>query len=440
MTDDAVNEALHTLTSGQSNAHHLRQKRARSQLSCIPCRNGKLKCDRRREPACDQCMKRNREGACTWAPPPNKQKKTQSVKGRVRQLEEMVVDLMNQQRGTSQNEGKDESEKRRAGEPTPPSSDENESPSRRDDIDCTKPFGQMRVSKNEISYVGETHWKAILSGIDSLRRELEDEEEVPDEEDDDNPETTSRRHDSNDVYDGWEDRSSPMSGVGFMLGTSSRMTKAQLIASVPEKRVTDRLLSRWFNSPDPFKPIVHGPTFQAEYRLFLRNPSQVPTMWLGLLFAILSLAASMPIPGCNSSSPAGKGISTQASKYHALAASAAVLADFTKPKQHTIECLLLYGAGLRSRGDFVNLWLVIGLCVRLALRMGYHRVSIATEGVTRKQKVSTGLTYMAVPRSDDGHFVCIVTNARQLGLCKLSSHFTLPRRDEAEGVGYTDYT
>jgi hypothetical protein len=63
----------------------------------------------------------------------------------------------------------------------------------------------------------------------------------------------------------------------------------------------------------------------------------------------------------------------EVNKYHSLSASAAVLADFTRPKEYTIECLILYAAGLRSNNAFVNVWLMIGLIVRLALRMGYHR-------------------------------------------------------------------
>ncbi|KAK0288058.1 hypothetical protein LTR35_003532 [Friedmanniomyces endolithicus] len=39
----------------------------------------------------------------------------------------------------------------------------------------------------------------------------------------------------------------------------------------------------------------------------------------------------------------------------------------------TIECLIAYTAGLRSNNAFVNVWLMLGLIVRLALRMGYHR-------------------------------------------------------------------
>jgi hypothetical protein len=321
-----------------------------------------------------------------------KHKPAQNVKGRIRQLESLVVDLMNQNR-SSQDQTSVANDKRGSrdingtavqstgpfSQPTPPSDNDTspqsgEQTQRRsgspDEVDAaTTPFGQMKISKGEISYVGESHWGAILNSIGELKRELsEDEEDEPDP--DGSPEAT---------LNSWG--SVPMGGVqphattglGFMLGEATTVTKEQLINSVPEKKVADRLLSLWFNSPDPFKPCIHAPTFQDEYRRFWRSPKDTPTMWLGLLYSIMSLAASFGLRENNPNSPEAQAILADVNKYHSLAASAAVLADFTKPKQYTLECLITYTAGLRSNNAFVNVWLMIGLIVRLALRMGYHR-------------------------------------------------------------------
>ncbi|EME87634.1 uncharacterized protein MYCFIDRAFT_28434, partial [Pseudocercospora fijiensis CIRAD86] len=317
-----------------ANGAHLKQKRARSQLSCTPCRQGKLRCNRSHDPACDQCLKRDRQSACVYVPPPAKQKPTQNVKGRIRQLENLVVDLMNQQNQNG-TDGKSDQENQNA---------RRESSNTTSDVDgATKPFGQMRISKNEISYVGETHWQAILHGISELKRDLGDEAE------------------ENEGEDAAEHQHPAPAHV------------QQLIDSVPEKKVADRLLSLWFNSPDPFKPIIHAPTFQDEYRRFWRDPKDTPTMWLGLFYAILSLAASFGLRDIDPASEPAQRILKQVNQYHTLSASAAVLGDFTKPKQYTVECLILYAAGLRSNDAFVNVWLMIGLVLRLCLRMGYHR-------------------------------------------------------------------
>src|ERR1700722_16076359 len=76
-------------------------KRARPQLSCTPCRQGKLKCNRV-HPVCDQCIKRSREVACLYVPPPPRNKQTQNMRGRIRNLEGLVVNLMNQKSSSSQ--------------------------------------------------------------------------------------------------------------------------------------------------------------------------------------------------------------------------------------------------------------------------------------------------------------------------------------------------
>ncbi|KAI7511985.1 hypothetical protein KC347_g2891 [Hortaea werneckii] len=251
------------------------------------------------------------------------------------------------------------------------------------------PFGQMKVSKNEISYVGGNHWNAILNSISELKQELgEDRESNEDEEGDDDGEgAVSPAQVRPDSHVPWShgysaESASPPDfrgqtqssvGMGFIFESAGAVTKEQLIAAIPEKRTADRLLSLWFNSPDPFKPIIHAPTFQEEYKRFWREPQSTPTMWLGLLFSILSLAASFGLRDSDPSSPRTKQVLADVTRYHSMAASAAVLADFTKPKAHTIETLILYTAGLRSDNAFMNVWLSIGLIIRLALRMGYHR-------------------------------------------------------------------
>ena len=395
MSDTSPAQDSPPKTNAQSNgANHLKQKRARSQLSCTPCRQGKLKCNRQHDPACDQCIKRNRESACVFVPPPVKNKQPQNVKGRIRQLESLVVDLMNQNRSGQGNGAAEKNGGRQNGmngnpptagpysQPTPPSDDDTSPTSGAgsqrtgdglfDDVDgASTPFGQMKISKDEISYVGESHWGAILDSISDLKRDLNDEPEEEEEPQKDcSPEST---------FNSWG--SVPLggvqphatSGLGFMLGSAEHVTKDQLIAGVPEKKVADRLLSLWFNSPDPFKPLIHAPTFQDEYRRFWRSPRETPAMWLGLLFSIMSLAASFGLRDVDPNSQQAQQVLQDVNKYHKLAASAALLGDFTKPKQYTIECLILYSAGLRSNNAFVNVWLMIGLLIRLALRMGYHR-------------------------------------------------------------------
>ena len=240
-------------------------------------------------------------------------------------------------------------------------------------------FGQMRISKDEISYVGDAHWGAILNSISELKRDLGDDEDANEDEaplSSSANMSTSREppySSRNAVAPPSEVMPSSTSGLGFMLGNAQPVTREELIRSVPDKKVADRLLSLWFNSPDPFKGMIHAPTFQEEYKRFWRDPSQTPTMWVGLMFAIISMAASFALRDVDPTKTQAAKVLAEVNKYHSLAASAAVLADFTKPKEYTLECLIIYTAGLRSGNAFVNVWLMIGLITRLSLRMGYHR-------------------------------------------------------------------
>jgi hypothetical protein len=301
----------------------------------------------------------------------------------------LVVDLMNQQqKHTLSYPGATVSPTGRTGstsaatvepcaEPTPPSDHESglqhsisyESNSSESGVE--KPFGHMSINKDEISYHGASHWQTILSSISDLKNELGNDEDGADH----HPGEDTSGAQNND----WEDpvgaSTTPhaVSELGLLIGNPVSLTKADLIEAMPEKRVSDRLMSLWFNSPDPFKPIIHAPTFQEEYKQYWKDPKGASVTWLGLTFAILSLAESFSLRDADLDSAVTKASLARVEKYHAMSASAAVLAGFTMPKKYTLECLIFYTAGLRSNDGFMKVWLMIGLILRLSLRMGYHR-------------------------------------------------------------------
>lgn len=165
------------MSNRDSNEAHIKQKRARSQLSCTACRHGKLRCNR--AAPCDQCIKRSKETACSYLPPAAKARAPQDVKGRIQHLEQLVVDLMNSRSsngtGTTTNGGRTDSTPGSIGglpttsrfdfsrsdtqgsseadkaqnEVTPPYSEEN-SPEAQ-----VEPMGHLRISKEGTRYVVE---------------------------------------------------------------------------------------------------------------------------------------------------------------------------------------------------------------------------------------------------------------------------------------------
>lgn len=366
----------------------MKQKRARSQLSCTACRQGKLKCSR--ATPCDQCVKRSKESECIYLPPPPKSRSGQNVKGRIQHLEQLVVDLMNSRSAdndatsssgrtnrTATSATKSPSLQTQAStvsiqeqfrqdklppEVSPPYSEDGNSPVRHHQYEASEPgsLGHLRISKEETSYVGSSHWANILDSISELKRDLED----------------SGNEASDEEFDAWqieEPLNTCESGLPGLLRSPRRVTKAELLSLLPPKSEVDGLISMWFNAPNPWKSLTHAPTFQNEYHQFWRAPEKAPVMWLGLLYAMLGIASSFKCRTWKGPSTAElQAASKQADLYQELAASAAVLGNYMKPKAYTIECLIINASSSMTDNIF-DAWILLGVVVRLALRMGYHR-------------------------------------------------------------------
>src|ERR1700722_10607451 len=127
-------------------------RRARPQLSCQPCRAGKLKCDRKTP--CDSCVKRGRDDLCTYpAPPAKKPRDASHTRQRIAQLESLVLSLM-EQRGADRPDGS------QAPSTSPPNT------IHQDHADVTAPVGQLKISSGQTtSYAGATHWESILASV-----------------------------------------------------------------------------------------------------------------------------------------------------------------------------------------------------------------------------------------------------------------------------------
>ena len=98
-------------------------------------------------------------------------------------------------------------------------------------------------------------------------------------------------------------------------------------------------------------------------------------MWIGLLYGIMSLAVFFRHRsegrGCEPPQP----IANTINRYRHLATSAMVLADYTAGKPYTIECMMVAASNqqLLAIDNQRQVWVALGLTIRLALKMGYHR-------------------------------------------------------------------
>jgi hypothetical protein len=162
----------------------------------------------------------------------------------------------------------------------------------------------------------------------------------------------------------------------IMLGRPSSVTKAVLLESIPPRPIAENLLWHWFNSADPGLPAVHRPSFLEMFDRVWTAPSEVPTMWLSLLFSIFCLGSrnaaytAENVPNEQMIARIGS-----AEHYQELSAAALALADYTKPKRYTVEALMAHATCeyLKQDDSHLRLWLLMSIVMRVALRMGYHR-------------------------------------------------------------------
>jgi Fungal specific transcription factor domain len=136
-----------------------------------------------------------------------------------------------------------------------------------------------------------------------------------------------------------------------------------------------------------------------KYNHLMNNPSDTPTMWLALYFGILSLGCTIASFSTASASVVQVTPTLgEPQQYRKLCAEALALAgkqllntakcilkdagcaltslqDYTKPKKYTVEALLMYCAceHMSANEASLQIWLLLGLLLRVAMRMGYHR-------------------------------------------------------------------
>lgn len=104
------------------------------------------------------------------------------------------------------------------------------------------------------------------------------------------------------------------------------------------------------------------------------NPSAMRPAWLGILFAMFSLATHFRIVCGNEPEPVSM-LEEYRSLYTERAAHCLILADYTQPGQYTLEALILYFViehAVAKAGPF-RVALLFDIIVRSAMRMGYHR-------------------------------------------------------------------
>lgn len=121
--------------------------------------------------------------------------------------------------------------------------------------------------------------------------------------------------------------------------------------------------------------VIHVPTFQKEYEQFWRAPHEVSFTWLAMLYAIMTLSVSLynrseePLPVTMADALLTWNV------FRKRVAQCLVQANYLAPGRYKAEALFLYCTGefYRSQDAQIGVSYLLGIAIKLAMRMGYHR-------------------------------------------------------------------
>ncbi|KAI9053864.1 hypothetical protein LZ554_002811 [Drepanopeziza brunnea f. sp. 'monogermtubi'] len=366
------------------------RKRIRVPLSCAPCRHRKLKCNRSHP--CESCIRRGDASSCSYAAPVTR-KKTQSrgasgpdeMQNRIDRLEGLVLSLMT---NGSQSAGPtaaaaaiscsySDSAGSSSFQPQEVDRDDDDMIKEEDEGDdsevdgVTNSLGVLKVDadKGKSLYFGDSHWHLVLADIAEVKNYF-----------------TSHKKEMESKYERIKNSKSSAAreGPAFLFSAHTEASDADLRAEVPPKSAVEKLVARYFNSHNPSVHILHSPTFYKQLQSHWQDPSQTSIVWLGLLYSILCLAMqSYHKIGDEPLEWKGRTLEL-AAEYRLRTVQCLVNSDYTKSSMHTIETLMLYVHGEHnSRWDAeVGIWVIVGMIVRLSMRMGYHRDPSKYQGIT----------------------------------------------------------
>ncbi|KAF7735217.1 Fungal Zn(2)-Cys(6) binuclear cluster domain-containing protein [Penicillium ucsense] len=330
-----------------STAHSAKKRKPRAKLSCVRCRQKKLKCNRQQP--CDNCIKHHRAYDCLYSGPHTlTRNQSHGLRDQLRAIQSRVEALY--AINASQ---------------VHPSGSALINGNVAASLD-TKPVqperaatltGNITVDQNGTQYADSTHWQSILNEIAEVKEYLQATEDAAT--------STDEPLDDSLIF--------PNSGPQLLLGHAFPDTKSDLIAALPPRQFADRLVSLYLNSRESTLILMHIPTFTREYAQFWHSPEEKSFGWLAYLFCILSAGAGLQL--FSTTGRSNGDLAETFAEYHKISSQCLQMSGYTSPGRYTIETLTLNVAMeiLRSPENHRSPSVLISLATRLAIQAGYHR-------------------------------------------------------------------
>lgn len=355
-----------------SDPHRKVIKRNRQVVSCVPCRNRKLKCDRQQP--CASCVRRHDEDACRFFGGPGSAGgggstghaspvQRREVQARLQMLESLVSGLVNQQQQEQQQQ------KQQPDVPAPGDADRvepartvDESPAVSGSAKSSAGGGDhLSREGNEIRFIGATNYAAVLECIRDLQGIVDASGPI-----------VAR---SSSPHQQQRHRST----ADQLHGSEAPATLQEVLDALPPRAECDGILTFYFQQIYMIPVLIHTGQFQRVYEKFWDNPSGTSLLWISVLFTLLSTStfqqASKALGSGDGSNTLAPEIKERIASFSTMAYRCLVGGDYLQSKPYCVEATLLFGMHLvlQKRDSEPLCWHSIGTAVRLAQRMGYHR-------------------------------------------------------------------
>ncbi|RWA13367.1 hypothetical protein EKO27_g1733 [Xylaria grammica] len=211
--------------------------------------------------------------------------------------------------------------------------------------------GSLKSSSTETKYQDQTHWDSILDAITELKKNLG-------ESDDFKPGAINT-----------PELPSANSLDSPLLYGCKRCTKDEILAAVPSKEFADCLISECFEILELSSCAINKREFLKQYALFWEHPQDVPVMWLGLLFSILSISVNFrEFDAEHVQCGSQLDYASLSASYREKTVQCLVLGQYTRCGPYVLETLLHHFAAEFMRRRDVNneAWLILSTTVHLA--------------------------------------------------------------------------
>ncbi|KAI0120213.1 fungal-specific transcription factor domain-containing protein [Nemania sp. FL0031] len=293
-------------------------------LACVLCQNRKIKCDR--HSPCSNCVKAN--VTCTPstpAPPRKRRRPNQDLQQRLARCEELLSEYTTNPR-------------------TPP----NDTPSQ---DEPWKPIGKLLIDDDGTKFTDSHLWATVHSEISAMREILEDDETIED-------------------YCTPGDSRTPEQNTSLVLieGMDGNVEEYR-----PSPAHAFRLWQTFLEKVNPLTKIIHVPSVQPKLVEATTNPNSIPKNVEALLFSIYAVAiAAMDEKECQRQLGCGK---EDAYKRFSTGCRLALIriGILNTYDLVVLQALLLYFFSLSGRVDRHAAWILNGVTVRIAQKMGLHR-------------------------------------------------------------------